>query len=105
LGDYKLKTSPNYVVPPEQRINTQRKREQLVILRQRIAGQRQSARTPWSLAPLVSLGLAILSRADAKSLFNNHVRQLMQLKVSTLGRLSVRLAFCKRFCCWGPGVH
>jgi hypothetical protein len=36
MGDYKLKTSRDYVVPPEERINTEIKREQIVALRRRI---------------------------------------------------------------------
>lgn len=36
MGDYHLKTSDEYVVPLEERINTARKREQLVRLRQRM---------------------------------------------------------------------
>lgn len=36
MGDYKLKTSRDYVVPPEERVNTEIKREQIVALRRRI---------------------------------------------------------------------
>jgi hypothetical protein len=36
LGDYKLKTSSNYVIPPDERVNTDKKRAQIVKLRTRI---------------------------------------------------------------------
>mmetsp|Transcript_24697 Transcript_24697/g.74172 ORF Transcript_24697/g.74172 Transcript_24697/m.74172 type:complete len:1868 (-) Transcript_24697:86-5689(-) len=36
MGDYKLKTSRDYVIPPEERVNTEKKREQIVALRRRI---------------------------------------------------------------------
>ena len=63
LGDFKLKTSPDYVVPASERTNTSVKRNQLVILRQRIA--------------------------DAKSLFNTHVQTLLQRKRTALAKLEV----------------
>ncbi len=36
MGDYKLKTAEDYVVPLAERVNTTRKRDQLVLLRQRM---------------------------------------------------------------------
>jgi hypothetical protein len=63
LGDFKLKTSPDYIVPPSERTNTSMKRSQLVALRQRIA--------------------------DAKSLFNTHVQTLLQRKRTAIAKLQV----------------
>ncbi len=36
VGDYKLKTSSDYVVPEHQRVTTESKRKQLLLLRQQV---------------------------------------------------------------------
>ncbi|KAJ0410991.1 hypothetical protein ATCC90586_007145 [Pythium insidiosum] len=36
MGDYKLKTAPNYVVPEEQRVNTAKKRRQMALLEEKM---------------------------------------------------------------------
>lgn len=36
MGDFKLKTSADYVVPREQRATTEKKRRELVLLRERV---------------------------------------------------------------------
>lgn len=36
MGDYKLKTSGDYVVPPDQRVSTEKKRRQLLMLRKQV---------------------------------------------------------------------
>ena len=36
MGDYKLKTSPNYVVPEEQRVNALKKRKQMDLLQEKM---------------------------------------------------------------------
>ena len=36
IGDYKLKTAGDYVVPESQRVSTERKRVQLVLLRKKV---------------------------------------------------------------------
>eukprot|EP00730_Choanoeca_flexa_P004745 TRINITY_DN11792_c0_g2_i1.p1 TRINITY_DN11792_c0_g2~~TRINITY_DN11792_c0_g2_i1.p1 ORF type:complete len:1946 (+),score=593.51 TRINITY_DN11792_c0_g2_i1:1-5838(+) len=70
LGDYKLKTSPDYVVPASERINTSIKRRQLLILRQRII--------------------------DAKKLFNRNVTTLRQRKLTAKAKLEVILTHLQR---------
>lgn len=36
MGDYKLKTAGDYVVPEHQRVSTDKKRRQLLLLRQQV---------------------------------------------------------------------
>jgi WD40 repeat protein len=61
MGDYKLKTGEHYTVPVEERINTKRKRDQLIALRQRIH--------------------------DCKLLFNRHVLTLRGRKTQARAKL------------------
>lgn len=37
MGDYKLKTAKDYVVPKAQRIGTEKKRREILLLRQRVS--------------------------------------------------------------------
>ena len=39
LGDYKLKTASDYVVPEHQRVTTKKKRHQLMMLRAQVRQQ------------------------------------------------------------------
>eukprot|EP00055_Hartaetosiga_balthica_P018003 m.126721 g.126721 ORF g.126721 m.126721 type:complete len:2101 (-) comp9436_c0_seq1:2135-8437(-) len=61
MGDYKLKTSSDYVVPVEDRVNTTKKRVQILTLRANIH--------------------------DAKSIFNSHVYELRQQKLETIEKV------------------
>lgn len=36
MGDYKLKTAADYVVPEAQRVTTEKKRQELLLLRKRV---------------------------------------------------------------------
>src|SRR4029078_459843 len=36
MGDYKLKSDPNYIVPESQRVNAERKRRQMVLLQESV---------------------------------------------------------------------
>jgi len=61
MGDYKLKTASDFTVRPEERINTTRKRNQIITLRQQIY--------------------------DAKSLFNSYVMRLRDQKLAAIDEI------------------
>lgn len=63
MGDYKLKTSSDYFVPVSERVNTAKKREQIIALRQRIH--------------------------DAKNIFNSHVFTLRKQKQLSIEKIKV----------------
>ncbi|EGD81535.1 hypothetical protein PTSG_02254 [Salpingoeca rosetta] len=63
MGDYKLKTSKDYFVPVEERVNTAKKRDQIMALRKRIY--------------------------DAKTIFNSHILTLRRHKVDAIEKIKV----------------
>ena len=42
MGDYKLKSSPDYVVPDELRMNTEKARYRLILLREKVCHTEQT---------------------------------------------------------------
>jgi hypothetical protein len=68
MGDYRLKTSVDYVVPLEEHVNTSRKRDQLVALRQRMF--------------------------DCKSTFNGLVVRLRTRKQSVIEQVLIDFILC-----------
>lgn len=64
MGDYKLKTAGDFTVRPEERINTTKKRNQIIRLRQQIY--------------------------DAKSLFNSYVSRLRDQKLAAIESIGAK---------------